>query len=86
MSLTTLKKLGKNMKDLIPTSMKMASFMGASSNAMGVLLANVVVGRKELRYAFFVIDDKPSYSLIFDRDRIHVNVFPLHFTKDSCFG
>lgn len=69
----TSKKLEKNMEDLIPTNIKMASFMGETSNTQGVLIAHVVVGEKEVKFAFFVIDDKPSYSIFLVRDWIHTN-------------
>lgn len=32
-----MKKLGKNMDDIISTNMKIASFIGDASNALGVL-------------------------------------------------
>lgn len=57
MPLLTLKKLGKNIKDLIPTNIKMASFMGEASNAL--LVIKYVVGPKEVRSYFFIIDGKP---------------------------
>lgn len=64
MSFLTSKKPGKNMEDLIPTNMKMASFTGEKSNAYGVLIADVAVGQKEVKSAFFVMDGKPSYSTL----------------------
>lgn len=55
-SLTTLKKLGKNMEDLVPTNMKMASFMGVTFNVIWMLITDVLVAIKEVIYAFFAID------------------------------
>jgi len=56
MSPTTLKKLGKNMEDLVPTDMKMSSFMDVALNVLWMLITDVLVGIKVLIYAFFVID------------------------------
>lgn len=56
MPILALKKLDKNMEDFIPTKMEMANFMGVASK-MGV--------------TFFVINGKPSYSIILGRDLIH---------------
>jgi hypothetical protein len=61
------------MEDLIPTELKMVSIMGEASNTLGVLIADVVVQPKEVRYAFFIIDGKPFYSIIIDKDSIHTN-------------
>jgi hypothetical protein len=48
------------MEDLIPTELKMVSIMGEASNTLGVLIADV-------------IDGKPFYSIIIDKDSIHTN-------------
>lgn len=70
MSLATMKKLGKNEDDLIPTTMTMTSLMGHPSHALGVLVADVTVGLKITRSAFFVKEGKPSYTVVLDRDWI----------------
>lgn len=59
------------MEDLIPTNKNMASFMGVASNALGVLVVDIVVETKEIRSTFFIIDEKPSYSVILGRNWIH---------------
>jgi len=56
------------MEDLIPINRKVASFMGVTSNTLGTLIANIVMQPKEVRYGFFVIDNKPSYSVVLGRD------------------
>jgi len=65
--LLTIKKLGKNIEDLIPTNMKMTNFMGITLNSLGVLISSVMIGSNEVRLNFFVIDGKPTYSAILDR-------------------
>lgn len=52
----------------------MTSFMGHASHALGVLIADVTVGSKVTRSAFFVIEGKPSYAIILGRDRIHTTL------------
>jgi len=42
--------------------------MGDASNALGVLMADVVVRLKKVKSTFFGIDDKSSYLVIFDID------------------
>ena len=64
-------KLGKTLEELIPTDMKMSNFRGEASTALGVLIAEVTIGPKSVKSAFFVVDGKPSYSVILGRDWIH---------------
>jgi len=56
------------MDDLISTNMRIISFMGDASNALGVLMADVVARLKKVKSTFFGIDDKYSYLVIFDID------------------
>ena len=71
MSISTLIKLGKTLEELIPTNMKKFNFRGEASTALGVLIAEVTVGPKSVKSAFFVVDGKPSYSVILGRGWIH---------------
>lgn len=73
LSLATTVKLGKNSEDLIPTNMKMTSFMGDASHALGVLIADVIVRSKVTRSAFFVIEGKLLYVFILGEDWIHTS-------------
>jgi hypothetical protein len=61
------KEAGQKMEDLISTNIKISSFVGVASNALVALTDDVVVGPKEVRFTFFVIDGKPSYSIILGR-------------------
>ncbi|AES79855.2 hypothetical protein MTR_7g073420, partial [Medicago truncatula] len=56
--------LGKKIEELIPTNIKISSFVGVASNALVALSDDVVAGPKDVRFTFFVIDGKPSYSII----------------------
>lgn len=67
MPLATMVRLGKNFENPIPTNMKITSFIGHASHALGVLIAYVAVGSKVTRFVFFVIEGKPSYVVIFGK-------------------
>lgn len=54
-----MKKLGKNVEDLIPNIMAFTSFIGHPSHALEVLIADVTVRSKVTRSAFFVIEGNP---------------------------
>lgn len=54
MTLMTLKKLGKNVKDFIPITMKIKIFVWVTSNVLCVLIAHVMVSPKEVRLTVFV--------------------------------
>jgi len=56
MPLVTLKKLGKSTKDLISTKIKMTNFTGVVIGAIGVLVAEIIVGLKMMSSVFFVVD------------------------------
>jgi len=73
MPLLVLNKLDKNIVDLIPTNIKMASFMGEASNALLALIFDVVAGPKEVQSYFFIINDKPSYFVFLCKYRIHTS-------------
>ena len=67
----TLKKLCRSKSELISTSMKMINFIGEVKNTIGVLVADIIVGSKTLTSTFFVMDTKPTYSVLLRRDYIH---------------
>jgi len=71
MPLVTLKKLRKSVKDLISTKIKMTNFTGETTTALGVLMADIIIGPKTMSSTFFMVGAKPSYSLLLGRDWIH---------------
>ena len=73
MSVITLKKLGKNKSNLISTNIKMTNFIGDVTVAMEVLVTDIMVGSKTLSFAFFVVEPKPSYSVLLGKDWIQSN-------------
>lgn len=73
LNIMPLAKLGKNAKDLIPTTMTMNNFMGHRSHALGVLVADITAGSKLTRSSFFVIVGKSSYVVILGKDWIHTS-------------
>ncbi|CAN1245910.1 hypothetical protein LINGRAPRIM_LOCUS3062 [Linum grandiflorum] len=68
-----LRKLGKNIGDLIPTDVFVTSFNGGSTSARGILPVMVGVGSQETMSAFFVVDGAMSYNALLGRDWIHAN-------------
>ncbi|CAN1221842.1 hypothetical protein LINGRAPRIM_LOCUS413 [Linum grandiflorum] len=68
-----LRKLGKNIGDLIPIDVFVTSFNGGSTLARGILPAMVGVGSQETMSAFFVVDGAMSYNALLGRDWIHAN-------------
>lgn len=73
MLMTTLRKLGKVVEDLVKTNLVLQDFEGNTSEARGVLNLELTVGSKTLPTTFFVIDGKGSYSILLGRDWIHAN-------------
>ena len=71
MPLATIAKIGKNRTDLLPTGMKVASFAGALTKAVGSIVVELTVGTKTLPTAFFVIDALTAYTALLGRDWIH---------------
>ena len=67
----TCKKLGVQAEELV--NMVLSDFMGAPTEAKGVLEAELAVGSKVLPTTFFVVDAKGSYSVLLGRDWIHAN-------------
>lgn len=68
MPITTMKKLGRKKEELVPTNMKMTNFTGEATMALGVLVADVMVGTKTLSSDFFVIEAKPIYTMLLGRN------------------
>lgn len=68
MPITTMKKLGRKKEELVPTNMKMTNFAGETTMALGVLVADVMVGTKTLSSDFFVVEEKPIYTMLLGRN------------------
>ncbi|CAL8988831.1 unnamed protein product [Prunus brigantina] len=51
-----LSKMGRTEKDLIPTRLTVTNFAGGITKTHGILDVDVIVGSKELKIAFFVVD------------------------------
>ena len=78
MPIITLKKLGKSMSNLISTNMKMTNFTGDVMVIIEVLVANITVGLKTFNSAFFMVDAKPTYSVLLGRDWMHSSQLVLY--------
>ena len=68
---TMLQKLGKQEKDLLPSSASISDFAGGVTTAQGIIIVNLTVGKKTLTTPFFVINSRSSYNLLLGRDWIH---------------
>ena len=68
MPIITLKKLGKSKVDLISINMKMTNFIKETTDAIRAIVANITVGSKNFSSTFFVIDARPTYSILLGRD------------------
>ena len=67
-----LTKLGRTERDLIPTRLTVTNFARGITKIHGILDVDVVVGSKELKIAFFVIDTtSTTYNALLGRDWIH---------------
>ncbi|XP_021801683.1 uncharacterized protein LOC110745843 [Prunus avium] len=67
-----LSKMGRTEKDLIPTHSTITNFAGGITKAYGILDVDVIVGTKELKVAFFVVDTtSTTYNALLNRDWIH---------------
>lgn len=72
----TMKKLGRSKLDkldLVPINMKMTNFSGDATTALGILMADIIMGSKTLSLSFFVVDAKSTYSISLGRDWIHTS-------------
>ncbi|CAL2255973.1 unnamed protein product [Prunus armeniaca] len=67
-----LSKMGRTEKDLIPTRLTVTNFAGGITKTHGILDVDVIVGTKELKIAFFVVDTTSTiYNALLGRDWIH---------------
>ncbi|CAL8992752.1 unnamed protein product, partial [Prunus brigantina] len=67
-----LSKMGRTEKDLIPTRLTVTNFAGGITKTHGILDVDVIVGSKELKIAFFVVDTtSTTYNALLGRDWIH---------------
>ncbi|CAL9019579.1 unnamed protein product, partial [Prunus brigantina] len=67
-----LNKMGRTEKDLIPTRLTVTNFAGGITKTHGILDVDVIVGSKELKIAFFVVDTtSTTYNALLGRDWIH---------------
>ena len=73
MQIRILKKLGNSQKDLKETNMRITNFIGESTKALGIQIADLTIRSKTSSTAFFVVDAKHGYSLLLEKDWIHMN-------------
>ncbi|CAI9094878.1 OLC1v1030702C1 [Oldenlandia corymbosa var. corymbosa] len=66
-----LQRLGKQLKDLVPTEVLVSRFTGDVTTAKGILPLQVEVGSQVVGSVFFVVDTKASYNALVGRDWIH---------------
>ncbi|CAL2277256.1 unnamed protein product [Prunus armeniaca] len=67
-----LSKMGRTEKDLIPTHLTITNFVRGITKTHGILDVDVVVGTKELKIAFFVVDTtSTTYNALLGMDWIH---------------
>ncbi|CAL8173641.1 unnamed protein product [Prunus armeniaca] len=67
-----LSKMGRIKNDLIPTRLTVTNFAGGITKTHGILDVDVIVGSKELKIAFFVVDiTSTNYNALLGRDWIH---------------
>ncbi|CAL9012722.1 unnamed protein product [Prunus brigantina] len=67
-----LSKMGRTEKDLIPTCLTVTNFAGGITKTHGILDVDVIVGSKELKIAFFVVDTtSTTYNALLGKDWIH---------------
>ena len=76
-SMTTFRKIGKLLEELIKTNMTLRDYGGRSSEVSGVTSVEVTVGSKTLPTTFFVIEGKGSYSTLLGRGWIHGNNYAI---------
>ncbi|CAL2270386.1 unnamed protein product [Prunus armeniaca] len=67
-----LSKMGRTEKDLIPTRLTVTNFAGGINKTHGILDVDVIVGTKELKIAFFMVDTtSTTYNALLGKDWIH---------------
>jgi hypothetical protein len=67
------KKLGREDDELVKTNLMLNGVGGNPMEAQGVVSIELTVETKSLAAAFFVVEVQGNYSVILDRDWIHVN-------------
>jgi hypothetical protein len=75
MSMTTFKKLGMCVDDLIKINVILKHFEGDTSEAQGVLNVELTIGSKATSTTFIIIGGKGLYNPLLGRDWIHVNCY-----------
>jgi hypothetical protein len=73
LSLSLFKKLSHVEGDLKRTNLSFSSFAGDLTEAKGIICKDVVVGRKTIPMAFFMVEMKGCYNVLLGRDCIHAN-------------
>jgi hypothetical protein len=73
MPYSVFKKLGREDDELMKTNLMLNGVGGNPMEARGVVSMELTVGSKLLATTFFVIEVQVNYSVILDRDWIHVN-------------
>lgn len=58
--------------------MKMIKFTSSGTHALGVLVAHIIVGTKIKKAMFFMVDAKPTYTLLLRRNWIHGSKCPIN--------
>ncbi|CAL2277708.1 unnamed protein product [Prunus armeniaca] len=67
-----LSKMGRTEKDLIPRRLAVTNFAGGITKTREILDVDVIVGSKEQKIAFFVVDTtSTTYNALLGRDWIH---------------
>ena len=68
MPLRMLRTLGRNIDDLIETTVSVSAFIGEISKTLDVLHIDITVGSKTSLSAFFVINYTANYNALLRRD------------------
>jgi hypothetical protein len=71
--LSLLKKLGHVKGDLKRTNLSLSGLAGDPMEAKGIICKDLMIGRKTLPLAFFMVDVKGHCNVLLGRDWIHAN-------------
>jgi hypothetical protein len=71
--LSLFKMLSHIEGDLKHTNLSLSGFAGDLTDAKGIICMELMVGRKTVPTAFFVVDIKGRYNMLLDRDWIRTN-------------
>ncbi|KAM2796752.1 hypothetical protein COP1_007847 [Malus domestica] len=66
-----MKRIGRGIKDLIPTDLTISSLSGAITKTHKILPLEVDLRSKQIMLAFFVVDCTSTYGALLGRDWIH---------------